>query len=242
MGAAGAPASQWGCHEGRDLGLAFRAGSAPAWRPAAVVAMGLTRRRRRQAQDGLLAAGQEARAGPAVPTARRCQGQPVRDLVGGQFSAPATCPFPGRPEAMLGGLGTQVPATVWAKLGYQPLQKVEVREHPGPGGGELRGAMPSTACLSCRPPVLVDPGLCTVESPVEGLWGTGVAGTKGPVTAHATEICHEPKPPNSYCLHLFSAQEAEQVPPWTWGHPGPLPPLALTLALSRSHPHRQAAP
>lgn len=151
-GAAGAPASQWGCREGRDLGLAFRAGSAPTWRLAAVVAMGLTRRRRRQAQDGLLAAGQEARAGPAVPTARRCQGQPVRDLVGGRFSAPATCPFPGRPEAMLGGLGTQVPATVWAKLGYQPLQKVEVREHPGPGGGELRGAMPSTACLSCRPP------------------------------------------------------------------------------------------
>lgn len=152
VGAAGAPASQWGCHEGRDLGLAFRAGSAPAWRPAAVVAVGLTRRRRRQAQDGLLAAGQEARAGLAVPTARRCQGQPVRDLVGGRFSAPATCPFPGRPEAMLGGLGTQVPATMRAKLGYQPPQKVEVREHPGPGVGELRGAMPSTACLSCRPP------------------------------------------------------------------------------------------
>lgn len=42
VGAAGALASQWGRREGRDVGLAFRAGSAPAWRSAPVVAVELT--------------------------------------------------------------------------------------------------------------------------------------------------------------------------------------------------------
>lgn len=46
----------------------------------------------------------------------------------------------------------------------------------------------------------------------------------------------ETKPPDSYCLHLFSAQKAELVPPWTWGHTGPLPPLALTLASPAATP------
>lgn len=238
--AAGPLASQWGRREGRDVGLAFRAGSAPAWRSASVVAVELTQVRRRRAQDGLLAAGREARAGPAVPAARPCQGQPAQDLVGGRFSAPSTCPFPRRPAAALGGLRTQVPATVRAELGYQPPQKVEVREPPGPGGRELRGAMPSTAGLSCRPPG--PGGRPPLHRRVPPQRSRGAAGTKGPVTAHATEIFHEPKSPDSYCLHLFSAQEAEQVPPWTWGHPGSLSPLALTLALPHTTPTARPHP
>lgn len=51
----------------------------------------------------------------------------------------------------------------------------------------------------------------------------------------------KPKPLEAYCLHLFSAQEAELVPARTWGHTGPLPPLALTLARPCSHARVQAS-
>lgn len=47
----------------------------------------------------------------------------------------------------------------------------------------------------------------------------------------------ETKSPESYCLHLFSAQEAERVPTWTWA-PRPLGPTHLAL---QPPAHRQAA-
>lgn len=68
------------------------------------------------------------------------------------------------------------------------------------------------------------------------------AGVQGPTTGTCNRDFPKMKPNalESYCLHLFSAQDAEPVPARTLGHTGHLPHLTLTLTPPCSHPHKQS--
>lgn len=186
--------------------------------------------RRRQAQDRVLlrsATDSVGRAGgahsPLMPGAA-CPG-PHR---GASSQLSASCALPRRPMQAR-RLETQVPSSVRLRWG--------TGLSTAGGGGGVRGTLwgavvatlPSTACLSCGHPVLmkmgpsVDPRLLGAQAlTLDGPW-VGVG--KRPSHRHMQQrfFQRQTKSPDSYCLHLFSAQEAEQVPTWTWGHTAPVP-------------------
>lgn len=104
---------------------------------------------------------------------------------------------------------------------------------PGSGGGAgasrtrqgRAGATPPPACLRLGKPWSQVPQWAQIPpcwSPCSGgsLWGQGWEANH----RHMQQRFSEDEPNlDSYCLHLFSAQEAGSVPTWSWGHTGPLP-------------------
>lgn len=88
---------------------------------------------------------------------------------------------------------------------------------------------------------LVDPRPLTVGAlPAEGPRVGAAARDPTTGTCNRDLPKMKPNPLESYCLHLFSAQEAEPVPARTLGRTGPLPQHALTLTWPCSHPWKQA--